>query len=244
MQGEAPDPSRRSAAATARRHASAAAGRPDPGLARDARTGRRSSDATGSSAEHEFAAMERAARGDREAFRELFDGTCERVRALVRHLTSSAALTDELLVDVYAQAWSQRSTFDPLRGSPFSWLSTIARSRAIDRMRARSRDRAVLPDDVDWADTVRDGSESIPRTAQRGEERRHLASALAELPDERCRLLRAAFFGGLSHSEIAARTRLPLGTVKTRIRAGLAQMRDILARLEEDVLGPDDETTE
>jgi len=142
---------------------------------------------------------------------------------------------EEVLEDVFFELWERSDRFDPGRSTPLAYLTTLARSRAIDRLRRQIRRISVL-------DVARSPAEREPATdretpleaAQGGERRRLVAALLEALDEEERRVLELSFFAGLSHSEIAARLEQPLGTVKTRIRRALVRLRD---RLEERVRG-------
>ena len=127
---------------------------------------------------------------------------------------------------MFLQVWRRAADFDEGRGRPFTWLVTLARSRAIDRLRvlaARQRlsDSAALEVTAEASDAVAD--------TLHAEQREIIARALASLPAEQRRALKLAYFEGLTQSEIAARLGSPLGTVKTRMRAGMTTLRELLA---------------
>ena len=140
---------------------------------------------------------------------------------LVRILHSQPE-AEEVLQEVFIQVWQRAGDFDETRGKPFTWLVTLARSRAIDRLRALgARERATHEATRDvpeiWSDAVTDAIQS--------ERSRLVRSALSRLPEEQRRALFLAYFEGLSQSEIAARLSTPLGTVKTRVKAAIVQLR-------------------
>jgi RNA polymerase sigma-70 factor (ECF subfamily) len=137
---------------------------------------------------------------------------------------------EEVAQEAYLQAWRTAGSFDPDRGSGWTWLAMLARTRALDRIRA---DRAY-GSALDRLKAVPQGAvdpDPVPGPDQRAildERRARVQRALEGLPREQAGALRLAFFGGLSHREIAERTGIPLGTVKTRIRTGLTKLRDAL----------------
>lgn len=150
---------------------------------------------------------------------------------LVRILHSQSE-AEEVLQEVFIQVWQRARDFDEARGKPFTWLVTLTRSRAIDRLRALgARERATLGATRDvqeiWSDAVSDAIQS-----ERG---RLVRKALARLPEEQRRALFLAYFEGLSQSEIAARLSTPLGTVKTRVRSGLIKLREMLEQHSQDL---------
>jgi RNA polymerase sigma-70 factor (ECF subfamily) len=127
---------------------------------------------------------------------------------------------EEVLQEAFVQAWTRATTYNPLLGSPAGWLVGIARNRAIDRLRANAvRARAVGALDEPPPVPTPEG------TAATGERQREVHRALALLPADQRELIEQAYFLGWTQSELAERHRLPLGTVKTRMRAGLQELR-------------------
>jgi len=168
------------------------------------------------------------ARGDERAFAQLYDRYSSILFGLLLRILHSRAEAEDVLQEVCLQVWQQAHAFDSARGRPFTWLVTLARSRAIDRLRAvDSRDRAALraaeetPPDAASPETADD-------EAVRSEEGEIVRAALAELPEEQRQALLLAYLGGMSQSEIAAAKGVPLGTVKTRTRAGLKKLSELL----------------
>ena len=180
----------------------------------------------------ELALIRAIAAGDKAAFGSLYDRYAGTVMALCLRVLGDRAEAEEAVTDVFWQVWQQAGRFDLDRGQPIAWLSTLARTRAIDRRRALLRRRSVvLPeDDGDGSRTERVASSSDPHAdaigSQQGERVRRALSALA--PDQR-RAVEMNFFGGLSHQDIAEELGEPLGTIKTRIRSGLARLKESLS---------------
>lgn len=131
-----------------------------------------------------------------------------------------------MLQEVFIQVWRQAQSYRPERGSPEAWLINISRSRAIDRLRSRRRMEKsfTLTDDPAGAES----RESVESVAAESEVRLTMNSALANLPAAQRKVLELAYFDGLTQSEIAERLSEPLGTVKTRMRAGMQRLRDML----------------
>ena len=130
------------------------------------------------------------------------------------------------MIDVYAQAFRQADGYDRLRGNPWAWLLTIARTRAIDRVRAetsRARHQGPL-DALDELSSLEPDPEAASCATERG---RLVHAALASLSHDQRQVIEIAYFSGLTHSEIAARLGQPIGTVKTRIRTGLLRLREV-----------------
>jgi RNA polymerase sigma-70 factor, ECF subfamily len=145
------------------------------------------------------------------------------IAVVAERILSNKADAEEVAADVLWQAWRDASRFDRSRGSVGTWLMMLARSRAIDRLRARkSRERPN--DDTEVTEQADDPSQSIDSA----ERKRRVVKILAELRDGEREVLELAYFSDLSQSEISERTGLPLGTVKTRMRTALIKLRDAL----------------
>jgi RNA polymerase sigma-70 factor (ECF subfamily) len=132
---------------------------------------------------------------------------------------------------VYIQVWKTAATFDPRRASAWSWLALLTRSRAIDRMRADGAYRDTVDElqrSASRSTTADDSCGSALQDVARSERAEVVHAALRELPGDQRRALELAFFGGLTHREIAERAEIPLGTVKSRIRTALLTLRQRL----------------
>ena len=166
------------------------------------------------------------ARGDEWAFACLYDRYGSILLGLLVRILNNRAEAEDVLQEVFLQVWQRASDFDDTRGRPFTWLVTLARSRAIDRLRSLGSRGRVAQEAAsrDVAPQVRDASDD----AIQAEHSEIVLRALGELPEEQRRTLLLAYFEGLSQSEIAARLNEPLGTVKTRARSGLSKLRLIL----------------
>jgi RNA polymerase sigma-70 factor, ECF subfamily len=177
------------------------------------------------------ATVARMALGDEQALATLYGATSALVFGLALKILRDRPSCEEVVVEVYAQAWKQARRYDAARGSVATWLGMMARTRAIDLARARARFLAIedeMGESFDAADDARDPLESNALL----ERASRVRGALQSLPDEQRSLIEAAFFRGMSHTEIAGALGQPLGTVKTRIRMGLAALRRALAPLE------------
>lgn len=156
---------------------------------------------------------------DRAAFAALFRHFAPRVKAFLMKSGATATLAEECAQDVMATLWQKAHMFDPARASVATWVFTIARNRRIDALRKARRPE---PEDLPW------GPEPEPDQAEVYEaqqETDRLGAALARLPEKQRALIERAYFGELSHTEIAAETGLPLGTIKSRIRLALERLR-------------------
>jgi len=176
------------------------------------------------------AALVRAtAGGDERAYASLYDRYSPILFGLLLRILHSRAEAEDVLQEVFLQVWQQARSFDPARGRAFTWLVTLARSRAIDRLRAvDSRERAARRSAEDGRPEAAPESERADAAAERSEQASVVRAALAELPEEQRRTLLLAYLDGMSQSEIASRTGQPLGTVKTRTRAGLKKLSELL----------------
>jgi RNA polymerase sigma-70 factor (ECF subfamily) len=143
------------------------------------------------------------------------------------------AEAQDALQDVFLQIWSRASTYDPEQSSVFSWTVLLARSRVIDRLRARGRRSRVVVASSEDTPTADDAStvESAADTAEKKDEAARVRYVLNNLPAEQREAIELAFFEHLSHHEIAAQLGQPLGTVKARIRRGLLKLRERLNTL-------------
>jgi RNA polymerase sigma-70 factor (ECF subfamily) len=175
--------------------------------------------------------------GDEQALGTLYDRWQGAVRAMALRIVQDASESDDVVEEVFWQAWRQAGRFDGARGGVSTWLLTIARSRSLDRLRAlkRSREDAGLEGADEQQEESAWSTPSNPGAlTELNEQGRLIRAALAELPDEQRIALQLGYFEGLSQTEIAERTGLPLGTVKTRMRLALRKLREKLGVLRED----------
>jgi RNA polymerase sigma-70 factor (ECF subfamily) len=166
-----------------------------------------------------------AARQDREAFGELFAFFAPRVKAYMMRLGAGAALAEELAQEVMITVWRKAALFDRRQASVSTWIFRIARNRRIDAAR-RAKTAALDPDEPAL---LPDAPEAPDDAVAAGQRERLVREALAVLPAEQLDLVRQAFYDGLSHRDIAERTGIPLGTVKSRIRLAFARLRGVLS---------------
>jgi RNA polymerase sigma-70 factor (ECF subfamily) len=182
--------------------------------------------AQGAAQQAEFVAWVAAVaeRRDREAFARLFDHFAPRLNAYLLRLGADPATAEEIAQEALVTLWRKAGLFDPQRSTVATWLYRIARNRRIDLLR---RDRL---DFLDTNDPVLEPADETDLFAQIDLQQREEAvrGALESLPEEQLVLVRLAFFESLSHSQIAERTGLPLGTVKSRIRLGFTRLRRAL----------------
>jgi RNA polymerase sigma-70 factor (ECF subfamily) len=171
--------------------------------------------------------LEAIAGRDEAAMAAFYDLTCGKVFALAMHILKDNGLAEEVVLDTYWQAWQEADRYQAAKGKPLAWLLMMARSRAIDRL--RSQHKAVplcgIEDVEDGLADLREGPEETALADERG---RRVRACLAQLPPLERQKLALAFFRGLSQSEIAQYCGMPLGTVKTYIRTGMARLSKLL----------------
>lgn len=156
---------------------------------------------------------------DQSAFADIFRHFAPRVKAFLIKSGADPSLAEDCMQDVMATLWRKAHMYDPARASVATWIFTIARNRKIDLLRRYARPE---PEELSW------GPEQAPDQADviaLQQEERKLAEALENLPEKQRELVKHAYFGDLSHSEIAIETGLPLGTIKSRIRLALDRLR-------------------
>ena len=169
------------------------------------------------------------ARGDEAAFARVYDRYSAILLGLMLRILRSRPEAEDVLQEVFLQVWQQARSFDPARGRAFTWLATLARSRAIDRLRAvDSRERAAQRSAEDVEPPAAESQGWAEEEVIRAERAEVVRAALAELPEEQRQVLVLAYLDGMSQSEIAAAKNQPLGTVKTRTRTGLKRLSDAL----------------
>jgi RNA polymerase sigma-70 factor (ECF subfamily) len=175
--------------------------------------------------------IKQMAAGDQSALATLYDTTSRLVFGLVLRILTDRATAEEVLLDIYTQVWRQAGAYDNTRGAPLAWLMTIARSRAIDRLRS-GRNEQQSKEPLDSVGELSATTESPEEATAISERRTLVRSALESLSPEQREVIELAYYSGLSHSEIAARLGQPLGTVKTRTRLGMIKLREVLRPLE------------
>ena len=158
-------------------------------------------------------------RRDRQAFTALFEHFAPRVKAFLMKSGAGDTLAEECAQEVMATLWQKAHMFDPSRASVSTWVFKIARNRKIDALR---RQRRPEPEDLPWGPEAEPDQEEAMTLQQ---ESKRLGEALKRLPEKQRELVEKAYFGDLSHSQIAADTGLPLGTIKSRIRLALEKLR-------------------
>ncbi|HEX3692193.1 MAG TPA: sigma-70 family RNA polymerase sigma factor [Solirubrobacteraceae bacterium] len=169
--------------------------------------------------------------GDVEAFSVLYRRHRRPAIALALQMSGRAALAEEIVQEAFLSVWRSRRHYDRSRGSARTWILGIVRNRAIDVLRQRVAHEVSTPAEQDVAATLQ-ADELTEQEAVLRERTRQLRAALDDLPPEQSRVIALAFYGGYSHSEIAAMLDTPVGTVKGRMRLGLRKMAvSVLANL-------------
>jgi RNA polymerase sigma-70 factor (ECF subfamily) len=171
--------------------------------------------------------IQRVIRQDEAAFGLLYEACVSRIYGLALRITRNAAQAEEVTEDTLWQVWREAPRFDATRGTAMSWLLTIARSRALDSLRARDPAESVedAAELVDAHSANHEGPMDLIHATQTDHA---LHDALAKLDAQPRQLIALAFFKGLTHDEIAKHTGLPLGTVKSHIRRGINTLKTLL----------------
>ena len=176
----------------------------------------------------DLSAVARMARQEASGLEALYDRHSTAVYSLALRIVRDTSDAEDVAQEVFAQAWTQATRYDTARGAVAAWLLMMARSRALDRLRRRRA--AIKPGTAaDALADIPDPAPSVEVTAAADEQARTARAALASLPAAERAALELAYFEGLTHVEIAARTATPLGTVKTRIRMALRRVRETMA---------------
>lgn len=164
--------------------------------------------------------------GDQQALAQFYDLSVDRVFSTVVRIVANGADAEEVVCEVFQQAWDRASLFDRSRGPAMTWLLNLAWSRAVDRIRRerRRREQSLNPDDLHAAYTDHDG-DAAKALFDALDASTVLAQAMISLSDVQQRMLALAFTEDLTHAEIAQRTGVPLGTVKSHLRRALGVLR-------------------
>jgi RNA polymerase sigma-70 factor (ECF subfamily) len=178
----------------------------------------------------DVALIRRMCDADETALGALYDRWMRSLYSLVFHLLKDADEAEDVVEETFWQAWRKASSYEPSRGAVSTWLLTIGRRRALDRLRAKGRRREEPLTRGDSVVANLPASGQDPSLAAEGSERRmHVLAALRELPEEQREVLELGYFQGLSQTEIADVTGQPLGTVKTRMRLAMQKLREPLS---------------
>ncbi len=166
------------------------------------------------------------ARGDQQAFAEMYDLIAARVYGLVRRILRDPAQSEAVAQEVFLEIWRRATRFDPERGSAMSWVMTMAHGRAVDRVRS---EQSSAQRDVTYAtNTVERDVDVVSDAVETAFERRQVRHCLDSLTDLQRESIMLAYYSGYTQAEVAVSLKAPLGTIKTRLRDGLIRLRDCL----------------
>ena len=174
--------------------------------------------------------LRQVAQGDQRAFTTLYGRLAPALYGMALRMMNDAQEAEDVLQEGFTYIWRKAATFDPARSSAFAWAVLIVRHKAIDRLRVRQRDqqrRESMTAASAFEVPIDERSAQEPAWRERSAEAR---AALAELAPDQRSALELAFFGGLTHEQVAQRLGAPLGTVKARIRRGLLKLREFMTR--------------
>jgi RNA polymerase sigma-70 factor, ECF subfamily len=172
--------------------------------------------------------LRRIATRDCGALGEFYDQTARPLFSIACQMLGNAGEAEEVIQDVFVQIWTKAGAFDAAKGHPFHWALSITRNRSIDRLRARQRRSRVMVD-LDGDQELEKIVEPAPEEASlMNNEVMVIRSAVNSLPKDQQQAIEMAFFGGMTHQEIAETLKQPLGTIKARIRRGMLKLREVL----------------
>jgi RNA polymerase sigma factor (sigma-70 family) len=177
--------------------------------------------------------LTRIAQQDQSALSTLYDRYARVLYSLAFRILGSVEEAEEIVLDVFSQVWKLAGRYDPQRGRVDAWLFMLTRSRSLDRLRSLQRISKAVESSTEAAKTIPQSQISDPTEDVLINERRdRVLSAMQRLPVEQREVIELAYYQGLTHVEIAAKTGKSLGTVKTRIRLGLNKLRQVLDALD------------
>lgn len=182
--------------------------------------------------------MRRLQRRDSSALQELYNRHCGILTSVIYRVLNDSAETEDVLQEVLMQVWSRADNYSPRKGKPLSWLTTVAKRRAIDRIRQRcayTRATDRFKDDSESPTKNETEIELAETEVERSDLRKFLGGLMDALPEAQRTALELAFFRSMSQREIAAKTGTPLGTVKTRIELGLRKLTQTVGPMRQKV---------
>lgn len=170
--------------------------------------------------------LDRTGGGDRDSLKLLYAATSAKLFGVIVRILHERGDAEDVLQEVYLTVWRKAAEFDPSRASPITWLVTIARNRAIDRLRARGS-RPTSP--LDLAAEIRDESPDAEALLDTADDVKRVQRALATLEPRHAAVIRSAYYEGLTYEALSQREGVPVGTLKSWVRRGLIRMRGELA---------------
>lgn len=179
-------------------------------------------------ASEESLLLRRVAKLDHAAFADLYDRVAGVLFSNAVHMLGDRREAEEVVQDVFLQIWNKAAAFDSELGSALNWMLAITRNRCIDRLRSRQRRSRMFDEAVEQAGAEAGASDPMSVVGFGPEEMNAIRHAVAELPADQRQAIAMAFFGAMTHQEIADALKEPLGTVKARIRRGMLKLRDSL----------------
>ena len=171
------------------------------------------------------ALMERVQHGDRAAFSDLYDALAPQVFGTIKRVLRDPAMSEEVTQEVFVEIWTTAARFDASRAKVSTWAITMARRRAVDRVRREQSQRDRLADLQQQPTDTPDQPDAVVASTL---DSAAVSTALEQLPDDQREVIQLAFIDGLAHGAIAEQLGLPLGTVKGRVRGGLKRLRSIM----------------
>lgn len=170
-------------------------------------------------------ALKRVADGDRAALQEVYRRTSAKLYGVALRIFPDGSDAEDVLQDAFINVWQRAGSFDPARASPITWLVTLVRNKAIDRLRAQGK-RVTTP--IDMAPDIADDRPDAETCLLDAESDARILACIQTLPTGDATLIRTAFFEGTTYADIATRASSPLGTIKSRIRRALIKLRECL----------------
>ena len=174
--------------------------------------------------------LARVAKGEQQAFSQLYDLSSALLFSIALRILGHREEAAELLQEVYLEIWSKVARYDVGRGTPIAWLITLTRSRAIDRLRMRgTRTHPATVQAVNGQTTPPLADQNPPPFEARADQelRAHVSNILSTLPHAQQQAIEFAYYEGLSHTEISTRLNQPVEAVKTRLKLGMATLREL-----------------
>jgi len=170
--------------------------------------------------------LDRIGAGDRDALKMLYEATSAKLFGVILRIVIERGEAEDVLQEVYITVWRKAAEFDATRASPITWMVTIARNRAIDRLRAKgSRPTTTL----DEAAEIRDAAPAADTLIDSANDAKRVQAALGMLDPKHAAIIRCAYFEGLTYEALSDREGVPVGTLKSWVRRGLMRMRTVLA---------------